>query len=128
MSSNFCYIMPKNSLAKDVRIQKLIVMIMEKITDIPFHTEYKNNMELLKMVCVMIEHAIDNKKEKNKIDKKDIVFQVYNRVYAGLKPQDLKDLEANIQYLWENNAIKKKSTWSIIKHSVCDWVNRKVIN
>ena len=94
MSSNFCYIMPKNSLAKDIQIQKLVVKIMEKVTDIPFHTEYKNNMELLKMVCVMIEHAIDNKDKQHKIYKKDIVFQVYNRVFGSLNPQQIKDLEA----------------------------------
>lgn len=128
MSSNFCYIMPKNSLAKDIRIQKLVLQIMDKIVEIPFYTEYKGNMELLKMVCVMIEHAIDNSNKKDKIDKKDIVFQVYNKVYAGMKPQDLKDLEANINYLHENLQIKKKTTWSVIKHSVCDWFNRKVIN
>ena len=128
MSSNFCYIMPKNSLAKDIQIQKLVVKIMEKITDIPFHTEYKNNMELLKMVCVMIEHAIDNKDKQHKIDKKDIVFQVYNRVFGSLNSQHIKDLEANIQYLWENGQIRKKGILSIIKHSVCDWFSRKVIN
>lgn len=128
MSSNFAYIMPKNSLAKDVRIQKLIVKIMEKITDIPYHTEYRNNMEMLKMVCIMVEHAVDNKKEKIKIDKKDIVYQVYNRLFSGLKPNELKDLEANIQYLWENNQIRKKGLWSVIKHSVSDWFSRKVIN
>ena len=128
MSSNFCYIMPKNSLAKDIQIQKLVVKIMEKVTDIPFHTEYKNNMELLKMVCVMIEHAIDNKDKQHKIDKKDIVFQVYNRVFGSLSPQQIKDLEANIQYLWENGQIRKKGFFSVIKHSVLDWINRKVIN
>ena len=63
-------------------------------------------MELLKMVCTIIEHEIDNKKGKIKIDKKDIVMQVYTRMYNGLSPQALKDLGANIEDLWENGQIK----------------------
>ena len=59
MSSNFCYIMPKNSLAKDAKINSLIAKIIQKVAEIPNHQEYKNNMELLKMICLMVEHASD---------------------------------------------------------------------
>ena len=130
MSSNFCFINPKNSLAKDVRIQRLVGQIVEKASDIPNHPDYRNNMEYLKMVCLMVENAgIDNKKNKGvKIDKKDIVFQVWQRLFSGLKPEHLKDLEANIQYLWENGQIYKKSFWNICKHSVWNWFERKILN
>lgn len=128
MSSNFCYIMPKNGLARDAKINGLVAKIIQKVADVPNHNEYKNNMELLKMVCVMVEHAVNNKKEKMKIDKKDIVFQVYTRLWNGMKPQELIDLASNIEYLWQNNQIKKKKFWSVVKHSVCDWFNRKILN
>ena len=130
MSSNFCYIMPKNSLAKDAKINSLVAKIIQKVAEIPNHQEYKNNMELLKMICLMVEHAIDNtgKKDKLRIDKKDIVFQVYTRIWNAISPADLKTLDANIQYLHENNCIIKKGIWSIAKHSVCDWFNRKILN
>lgn len=127
MSSNFCYIMPKNGLAKDAMINSLIAKIIQKVADIPNHQEYKNNMELLKMVCCMIEHAVDNKDKKIKIDKKDLVFSVYTRLWNGMKPQDLKDLEANIQYLWENGQIKKKGFWKVITCSVSDWFRRRIL-
>lgn len=130
MSGNFCYINPKNSLAKDAKINSLVAKIIQKVAEIPNHQEYKNNMELLKMVCLIVEHAIDNtgKKEKLRIDKKDIVFAVYTRIWNGFSPQDIKSLEANIAYLHENNLIIKKGMWSIVKHSVCDWFNRKILN
>ena len=127
MSSNFCYIMPKNGLAKDAMINTLVAKIIQKVADIPNHQEYKNNMELLKMVCCMIEHAVDNKDKKIKIDKKDLVFSVYTRLWNGMKPQDLKDLEANIQYLWENGQIKKKGLWKVITCSVSDWFRRRIL-
>jgi len=128
MSSNFCYIMPKNGLAKDAKINSLVSKIIQKVAEIPNHNEYKNNMELLKMVCVMVEHAINNKSEKIKIDKKDIVFQVWTRLFNALQPKELVDLGNNIEYLWQNGQIKKKKLWSVVKHSVSDWFNRKVLN
>jgi len=128
MSSNFCYIMPKNGLAKDAKINSLVSKIIQKVAEIPNHNEYKNNMELLKMVCVMVEHAINNKTEKIKIDKKDIVFQVWTRLFNALQPKELVDLGNNIEYLWQNGQIKKKKLWSVVKHSVSDWFQRKILN
>lgn len=128
MSGNFAYIMPKNGLARDARVNKIVEKIIQKAGDIPNLQDYRGNMELLKMICVMIEHAVDNKKEKLKVDKKDIVYRVYSRMYAGIKPDELKTLEANIMYLWENGQIKKKGLWSVVKHSVCDWIERKILN
>jgi len=125
--SNFCYIVPKNGLAKDAKINSLVAKIIQKVGDIPNHQEYKNNMEMLTMVCCMVEHAIDNKKEKCKIDKKDIVFQVYSRLWNAMSPQSIKDLESNIQYLWENGQIKKKGMWKVVSHSVCDWFRRRIL-
>jgi cell division protein ZapA (FtsZ GTPase activity inhibitor) len=128
MSSNFCYVTPKNGLAKDAKINTIVAKIIQKVADIPNHNEYRGNMELLKMICIMIEHAVDNKEEKIKIDKKDIVFQIYTRLWNGMKPDEIKNIENNIQFLWENGQIKKKGLWSVVKHSVCDWVSRKILN
>lgn len=127
MSSNFCYIMPKNGLAKDAKINLLVTRIIQKVSEIPNHQEYKGNMELLKMICIMVEHGINNKDKKLKIDKKDIVFQVYSRLWNAMAPQAMKDLESNIEYLWQNGQIKRKGMWSIVSASVCDWFQRRIL-
>ena len=126
MSSAFCYAQPKNSLAKDVKIKILVEKIMQKVADIPQYKDYKNNIELLKMVCCIVEHEIDNKNVKAKIDKKDVVYQVYTRCWA-LTPVDLKDLESNIQYLWENGQIKRKGVLKVIVAKFCDWIERRIL-
>lgn len=126
--SNFAYIQPKHGLAKENEVHRLVAKIVEKVGEIPSHHEHKHNLELLKMVCVMIEHAIDNKGKKYKIDKKDIVFQVWAKLWNTLNPGDIKSIEANIAFLWENGFIVKKSLWCVVKHSVCDWVQRKILN
>lgn len=126
-SSAFCYVNPKHSLAADVKTNRLVNQIIEKVSDIPNHIEYKHNMELLKMVCSILEQEIDNKKNKIKIDKKDIVFRVWTRLFDSMKPSDIKDLEANIQYLWENGQIKRKGFFKVALASVCDWFRRRVL-
>ena len=125
---SFAYINPKNSLEKDVEVHRLVAKILEKISDIPKHQEYKYSLELLKMICLMIEHGIDNKGKKVKTNKKDIVFQVFNKLWTGITPLEIKAIDANIEFLWENGFIVRKGWWSIIKHSVADWFSRKILN
>lgn len=126
--SNFCYVNPKNSLSKNIKLAQIVNQISGKITDIQDFRKFQTDLELLKMTCIMVEHAINNKKEKTKIDKKDIVFQVYVKTFGNLTPEKLKDIDNNIQYLWENNQIVKKKFWTIVKHSLCDWFERKILN
>jgi hypothetical protein len=101
--------------------------IIEKVSNIPNYIDLKNNLELLKLVCICIEHSIDNKKLNVKIDKKDIVYQVYKKVYANMTPQDLINIGSNVEYLWENGQIKKKKISSIIKHCTIDWLKRRLL-
>ena len=121
------YINPKGALARDAVIVDARTKIMEKLAEIPEYHLRKMDLELLTLACIACEHLIDNKKLKVKVDKKDLVLQVYTRLYNGISPADLKIIEANIQYLWDNGKIIKKSLWSICKHSIADWFHRKIV-
>lgn len=121
------YINPKNSLARDKVIVDARTKIMEKLAEVPEYTTRKLDLEMLTLACLAAEHLVDNSKLKVKIDKKDLVLQVYTRLFNGITPTDLKVIEANIQYLWDNGKIIKKSLWSIVKHSVADWFHRKIV-
>jgi hypothetical protein len=125
--SSFCYINPKNSLLRETKNSEVINQILEKVSNIPNFIDLKHNLELLKLVCVCIEHSVNNKNSQVKIDKKDIVYQVYKKLYANLSPQDLINIGANVQYLWENKQIKKKKISSIIKHCTIDWFKRRIL-
>lgn len=126
-ASSFCYINPKNSLARDAHTHEAVEQICAKITSIPRHTEYKLDMELLTMVVVMVEHLIDNKDKKVKINKRDIVFDAYKKCFGNIKAEDLVVLDRGISYLHENGRIKKKGLLRVISTSVCDWIRRKVL-
>ena len=110
--SSFSFIKPKNQLWKDAKISKIQARIMEKITELP-HTirTNKHNMELLSMVCNMIENSgIENKKKNNnlKIDKKLLLIQIYKELYGTLSPADCEQYDKNIDVYYIINLILKK--------------------
>lgn len=125
--SSLCYVNPKHSLARSAKISHAIDKIVCKAADIPDHIKYKMDLEFLTMICIMVEHLIDNKKETVKVDKKDIVFVVYGKLFGTLTPPDLKMIESNIQYLHENGKIQKKGLVKVITSSICDWFKRKIL-
>ena len=125
--SSLCYVNPKHSLARSAKISHTIEKIVCKASEIPDHIKYKMDLEFLTMICIMVEHLIDNKKETVKVDKKDIVFVVYGKLFGTLTPPDLKMIESNIQYLHENGKIQKKGLVKVITSSICDWFKRKIL-
>ena len=127
--SNFVYINPKHSLLKSTKTFTLVNKIAEKISELPNYQEMRNNLELIKMCCVIVEHEIDNSKVKPnlKINKADILYQVWSKIFHNITPNDLKNLEGHITYLWENDQIHRKSIWSMVRHCVCDWAKRRLL-
>lgn len=123
---SFSYINPTNRLKRDIKTTLLIKEILERVSNIPNHTNLRHDTELLKFICSIVENEIDNSKAKKKIDKKDIVFEVYKGLFGKTGPEDLLEIEKNIEYLLENKQIVKigkvKKCFSIC----IDWIKRKL--
>lgn len=127
---SFSFINPKNQLWKDAKISKVHQRILEKISSMPSEVRKdKFNMEMLTMICCMVEHSINNKdkKDKLKIDKKDLVIKIMCSLFGTLTPQDLESISKNIEYLHDNDKIVKYSFWIVIGSSCWDWFKKKVI-
>jgi len=129
--SSFSFLKPANGLWKDAKIAKVHSRILERLTDLPHEIRAnKHNMELLSLVCNMIENSnINNKdkKEKLKIDKKLILIQIYKSLYGELSPADCDLLCKNIEFLVDNNHVVKHAGWKVCMYSVADWFRRKVL-
>ena len=130
MNSKFVYINPENSLRKDIKYNILVKQILEKITDIPNYHDYRaGSIELLKMICNIIENNVNNKKKNKsqKIDKENLCCEVYNRLFDKISPQELSNIKNNIQYLIENKQIKKISFVKVCYSVVKNWFKKKFI-
>lgn len=125
--SSLCYVNPKNSLARSTHFSQTVDKIVCKASEVPNHVKYKLDLEFLTMICVMVEHLIDNKKAVVKVDKKDVVFTVYGKLFGTLTPADLQVIESNIQYLYENGKIKQKGFFKVVTSSIWDWIKRKIL-
>lgn len=128
--ATFNFINPKNQLWKEAKISKTHQRILDRITSMPHEVRKdKFNMELLTMVCCMIEHAINNKdkKEKLKIDKKALAIQILTSLFGNLSAQDIETLSKNIEYLHDNDHIVKYPLWKVATSCLVDWVKKKVL-
>jgi len=127
--SSFAFINPKNQLWKSAKIAKVHQRILERLTDLPdVIRKDKHNMELLLMICNMVENSINNtnKKDKLKIDKKSLAIQVLGSLFGEMRPEDIETISKNIEYLHDNNQIVKFSVWTILTANLLDWTKKKL--
>lgn len=129
--STFSFIKPQNGLWKDAKIAKVHARILGRITDLPHEIrENRHNMELVSLICNMIENSgihNEDKTEKLKIDKKLVLIQIYKSLYGNLSPQDVETLQKNVEFLHDNHHIIKYSTIKLCAYGVIDWIKRKVL-
>lgn len=127
--SSFAFIKPQNGLWKDAKIAKVQSQILDKITSLPEAIRKDRfNMELLLMICLMIEHKIDNhgKKDKMKIDKKLVAVQIMTSLFGQMNPGELKTITDHIEYLHDNGQITKYPWYKTASAAVADWFRKKL--
>jgi hypothetical protein len=127
--STFSFIKPQNGLWKDAKIAKMHARILDRITNLPHEVrENRHNMELVSLVCNMIENCgVNNsgKSEKLKIDKKLLLMSIFKSLYGNISPIDLDTLSKNVEFLHDNGHIIKHATWKVCVYGVYDWLKRK---
>ena len=110
----------KNS-AKHVMLKnELIAFIITEIQKIPNYQELKNNLELIRFVCNMLENLITNNKEN--IDKKQTVIEIISQLFCSFSEDDKKAISNQVQFLFDNKFIKKVSNIKKFKKKVLSCV------
>ena len=124
------YIAPKHSLAKEKLVQSIVAKIVDKVKgELNLNpAEHKSNMELLLMICTIIENLVDNKNksDKKKINKLAIAHEVYSKLFTGsITKAELDALTINIEYLIDHNMIKSYSLFKRIWKNIFAWIQKK---
>ena len=115
----------KNNLSKHNIVYSLIEQITEKIKLIPQYEKIRIEIELVKCVCNIIENYVKkNSKEKNKIDKKQLVIDSLNNVF-NYTEQEKSLVGSLIDFLFNNNQIKKSSFYKLSKNFILSYVKTK---
>ena len=107
----------KNNLSKHNIVYSLIDQISEKIKLIPEYEKIRVEIELVKTVCNIVENYVKNKnsKDKNKVDKKQLVIDTLTKVF-NYSEQEKNLVSSLIDYLFNNSQIKKMSYYKLSKN------------
>ena len=98
-------IVPKNELLANIKFNKLVEYIVKEIQNIPEHQQFRNDLELIKLICNIIENKVVKKDE---VDKKAAVVEGLKRAF-NLADSELKNIDTFIEFLHKNKKIKKLS-------------------
>ena len=82
--------------------------ILTKISKIPELQKLRLNVELTLLVCNIIENSISNNSKYHKIDKKQLVVDIFSQAF-NLNPAEIQLLKDQIEFLYNNSAIIKIS-------------------
>jgi hypothetical protein len=98
-----------NSLKSHITYNTTVSNISSAITKLPNYQELKQgasvDAELVNVICNIVEQHVSNNKSQ-KIDKKKLVVDAITAVFP-LKPDEITTLMNHIEYLFNNNCIKR---------------------
>jgi hypothetical protein len=122
MSTELQLIPLRNNLLVDYKYTEAKNQIISRLGELHLcDGKYKNDNQLLNLICELVEHLIV---KKDKIVKKDLVVDIYLALF-GLTDDEKKTLENNINFLWSNAMIKKVSMYKLFKTGVKEWFRKK---
>ena len=113
----------KNSLDVFVKENKLISDLAVKIKALPEFNSLKLDVELTLYVAKVIENEIIKKTPE---ERKALIIKVIQQIHP-LNVDELKILEAQINFLSDHKKIKKQSSFKALSNFVCTWVVKKFL-
>ena len=112
----------RNNLLVDYKYIETKNQIISRLGELHLcDSKYKNDNQLLNLVCELIEHLIV---KKDKISKKELAIDIYLGIF-GLTDDEKKTLENNINFLWSNSMIKKVSVYKLFRTGVKEFFRKK---
>ena len=112
----------RNNLLVDYKYIETKNQIISRLGELHLcDAKYKNDNQLLNLVCELIEHLIV---KKDKISKKELAIDIYLGIF-GLTDDEKKTLENNINFLWSNSMIKRVSMYKLFRTGVKEFFRKK---
>lgn len=106
------------NLALDIKRNEIIDKIISRLSELKLtDMKYKSSADILLLTCNLVEHLTRDKK----LSKKDMVLEIMTRVYSLTIDEGLI-LEANIEFLHSNKAIKKLSKFYLFACGVYEYL------
>lgn len=121
-------IKPKNGLLIKQLNSKVFKMLYEELITFDSNKELLNDLEFLSLACNLCEHIVDQQKKHFKLlklDKMKLVVSVFVVIYDSMTEEDIERLKQNIQFIYDNEMIKKVSTIRVLKKGLSSWISKQ---
>lgn len=116
------YIVPKNSLFRDLKYKQILDEIVKDLKQIPnFHTR-RFDSEFILRCCNFIENSIV---KKDKIDKLDLLTDIFVQLF-NLNNDEIKMLKSIVVFLSDKKLIKKIARIKKIRKFVVNVISRQL--
>lgn len=119
------FIRPENSLLISIKKDKIVNMVVSKMQALPNIKTLKEDLEVLKFACMLVENKVSNKVYQDKINKKDIVILAYEKVFGGAINKDI--LSNQIDFLYNNENVEVVHWFFQFISYIKNWFMRKVV-
>ena len=117
-------IQAENSLKSSIKFNEIKNIIVDRVSKFENLPQYKLDIEFLKLVANMIEFQV---KKKYGIDKKDLLIKIYDQAFVNVSDDEKETIKKNIEFIFQNNHIKKVSYYKLFICGVSEWLKKKIL-
>ena len=111
----------KNNLLADQKYNDTVNMIVNRIRCLPNFMSYKQDAEVLLLICSLIEHLMAG----DKIDKESMALDILNQIF-NLSPEEIDLAKSSIKFLLAHKRVKKLSSVYVGAKSVWAYLKKKL--
>lgn len=115
-------ITPQNALKSDLKRTEIRDKIIIQVNKFENISKYKMDNEFIKLICNLIEYHI---KKKYKIDKKDLFFDIYSKIFPDMNEDEKQNIIKIIQFIFDNGHIQKLPYRKMILSFLGEWIKKK---
>ena len=111
----------KNNLLADQKYNETVNSIVNRIRSLPNYMSYRQDAEVLLLVCSLIEHLTAGKK----IDKEAMALDILNQIFA-LTPDEIDLAKKSIKFLIAHKRVKSLSSVYVGAKSLLAYLKKKL--
>ena len=129
MSSLLDLIKLSSALKRKKKVADCVKALKDKLAEIPDLATFRDSDELCDIVCNVVENLLAKKAKKYKINKKEVVFEVYKELFPKnpLSEAEKEGLSKRIEYLHEKGMIHGVPFLKWAGKGVANWLSKKFL-
>ena len=124
-SLDLSFVKGSSKLVKGEKLEVIFQAILSRVRALPEVNNFRNNTDLIHLVCNLAENAI--KKKWGSVDKKSFVVRVLNTLFT-YNVVEKTQVEDVIEFLHSNNQINKVENSKKVYTCGKKWFFKKVLN